>query len=138
MRAKLFGYAIVVCSLGSCVSTTQPDEGVIVTPLKTSYVRGEILSAEMTNRSDETVGFGACSLRLEQRIGSGWMLVGPEAVPCIDIMYSIAPGGVTTRQLTIEKSFSAGTYRLRETIYPGARLPTRTIRSAEFAVRDAA
>ena len=76
------------------------------------YAPGDTLSAELINRSDEAVGYGACSLRLEHLGGRTWSLVGPEEVPRIDVLSLPQPGGTRVLRLYLDPILEPGTYRL--------------------------
>jgi|SRR5687767_2771539 len=137
MTKKPVGIVFAFALFLGCSGTTDPYSNVTVVPSKGVYMAGELVTADIVNGSNETIGYGACALRLERREGSSWVLVGPEQLPCIDILYILESNATATRQVPIDKSSPAGTYRVRATIFPGTHLPTRDIRSAEVLVRDA-
>ena len=130
---SLFLLALAGCS----ASTAAPTDDVVLVPTKSVYAPGETVSAQLFNRSEDRIGYGACSVRLEHLSGSQWVLIGPEEVPCILILYVLEPASTRTLQTPLNQTLETGTYRLRQEILPHTRLPARMIHSPEFRLRNA-
>lgn len=98
-----------------------------------SYTRGEQGMVRLVNGSEDPVGHGACSLRLEQSNAAGWTAVGPDSGVCIAILYVVPTGG--TAEFSFETaSLAPGTYRYRLEILPDTQLPSTYIHSASFRI----
>ena len=137
-RSSIFSL-VYLLALAGCSGSTAPQPGdVVLIPTKSVYAPGETVSAQLFNRSDEQIGFGACSVRFEHLTGSQWVLVGPEQVPCIAILYVLEPASTRMMQIPLDQTLESGTYRLRQEILPHTSLPARTIYSPEFRLRNAA
>ena len=121
--------------LGACSALASPDGAVQVIPARRAYAAGEAVSATFVNASEERVGYGACSLSLERRAGGGWIRVAPEEVPCISILFVLEPGRSVPVQFALDAALPAGSYRLRQEILPGTRLPARDVYSPAIEVR---
>jgi hypothetical protein len=138
MNYRSFVVAFTVSSVLACSSSTDPFNAVTVAALANEYAPGQMVDARLFNGSNEAIGYGACALRLERRQGNAWVLVGPEMVPCIDILYILDSNASVTIQTRIDKSVPIGIYRVRATIYPRTQIPSGDISSREFIVRSAA
>lgn len=97
------------------------------------YSRDEEAVLQLRNRSDEDLGYGACSLLLERRTASGWRRVTPKPEYCILILYVVRSGGAAEFPVDFS-SFDRGTYRYRMVVMPGTNIPEITIISPEFVV----
>ncbi len=131
----LYLFALAGCS-GS--TALQARDDVVLIPTRSIYVPGEVVAAQLFNRSEQQVGYGACSTRLEHLVGSYWVLIGPEQVPCIGVLYVLEPASTRMLQLPLDQQLESGTYRLRQEILPLTSLPARRIYSPEFHLRNAA
>jgi hypothetical protein len=133
-------YALLyVLALPACSHSTAPQPSdVVLIPTKSLYTSGETVSAQLFNRSEEQIGYGACSLRLEHLAGSQWVLIGPEQVPCDLILYVLDPASTRIMQLPLDKALESGRYRLRQEILPQTNLPARKVHSPEFRLQNAA
>lgn len=132
LACSIFALALAGCS----ESTTAPSTGdVVLVPTRSAYAPGAMVSAQLFNRSEDRIGYGACSTRLEHRTGSQWVLIGPEEVPCIDVLYALEAGGTTTLEISLDPTLEFGVYRLRQEFLPQTQLPAQMIRSPEFEIR---
>ena len=105
---------IVAGLLTGCQTATGPlPGGVILTPSKTTYVPGEVVTAVVSNRSSSQIDTGACSLRAERHNRDQWELVGPEGVPCTLQLLLISANSDRTLRLTVPTPLTPGEYRLR-------------------------
>lgn len=102
-------------------------------PAKGSFARDEEATLQLKNRSDENLGYGACSLLLERRSAAGWSLARPEPEVCILILY-LLPSGEEVEFAIDFSSLDPGVYRYRMDLLPGTHLPETTIHSPEFVV----
>lgn len=136
---RYFVSPLLVLALSGCSGSTTPQTSdVVLVPTKNLYTSGETVSAQLFNRSQEQIGYGACSLRIERFEAAGWVLIGPEQVPCIAILYVLEGGNARILQLQLDPTLGAGIYRLRHEILPHTSLPVRYIRSPEFRLQNAA
>jgi hypothetical protein len=89
--AALFMSALLIsgCSL---LDTGGEGEGEIsLTTTKASFESGESVSATLSNRTSQSISFGACMESLDGFVEGQWASVyKPEA--CIDIAYFLEPG----------------------------------------------
>jgi hypothetical protein len=135
MRRFVFPLLSLLVLAGCSDSTASRTDDVLLVPTMNVYAPGESVSALLFPRSEQQIGYGACSVRLEHLTGSQWTLVGPEEVGCIMVLYVLEPASARTIQVPLSRTLEPGTYRLRQEILPGTRLPARMIHSPEFQVR---
>lgn len=134
LRRRLFVISALV--LAACSEAVAPNPaGIELAIDRPVYVAGESVSTQLINKSNESIGIGACDLRLERFSGGSWELVGPQSVLCIGIMYVIGAGGMREAILPLDAALPAGRYRLRQTIYPQTQLPTELVRSGPFQIQ---
>ena len=139
MRRSFISPLLYMLALAGCSGSTAPKaDDVVLIPTKSVYAPGETVSAQLFNRSEEQIGYGACSVRLEHLAGSQWVLIGPEQLPCIAILYVLEPTTTRMMQLPLDQTLESGTYRLRQEILPQTSLPVRRIYSPDFRLRNAA
>src|SRR5687767_9848620 len=94
---------LVMVALFGCSSSTAPQTGdVVLIPTKNVYTSGETVSAQLFNRSQAQIGYGACSLRIERFQAASWVLIGREDVPCISILYVLEGGNTRIMQLQLD------------------------------------
>ena len=130
---------LLMLALSGCSASTAPQTGdVVLIPTKNLYTSGETVSAHLFNRSQEHIGYGACSLRVERFEAASWVLIGPQQVPCIGILYVLEGGNTRIVQLQLDPTLESGIYRLRHEILPHTSLPARYIRSPEFRLQNTA
>jgi hypothetical protein len=130
---KRFVWAVLPFVVAACFSATEPRGlGVVLTPAKTVYIPGETITAELANNSPSPIGYGACALRLQRQQGPGWILVGPDEVPCIMVMIVLDPGAKRTLSLPIDPALPSGVYRLVFGYSPDTKLPDRVVYSLPF------
>lgn len=102
-------------------------------PGKARISSGEPAPVVLRNHSPNEVGYGACEPRLERQTRAGWVLIGPEAITCIAMMYVLPPHA--REELSLETAgLQAGTYRFRMAVYPKTSLPTQLIHSPSFEI----
>ena len=121
--------------VAGCSSSTGIQAGkVVVTPSKSVYAPGELVTARLSNGLSNGISFGGCSLRAERQVGSQWELVGPEGVPCT--MSLLFLGAYSERTLQLYDDLSvAGVYRLRFEFAPSPQLSIGEVaHSASFTV----
>lgn len=104
-----------------------------IVPDQDTFSRDAEATLRLENRSDEGLGYGACALRLERRIGSSWKPTAPESEACILILYVIGPGKHSEFEINLS-NLDPGTYRFQMDIMPGTSLPEITIESPVFNV----
>jgi hypothetical protein len=118
------------------MKATEPTAaGVEILPTRTAYVPGDTVQAQLLNRSGDRIGYGACSLSLEQQTASGWIRVSPRPGACIGILYVLEPGGRRDQLQVLDAALPPGTYRLRQEVMPHTSLPERSVLSPVFSVR---
>ena len=129
-------------ALGAVLACPEPSgprfDEIVLTPDREVYAPGDLITADLFNGSDIEIGFGGCDLRLEQRVGSQWQIVGPAHLPCLSILYGLTPGGRTTQTLRLATDLEPGDYRLRQRILPRTSLPARYVWSDVVRVGAAA
>lgn len=132
-------YSVFVVVFAGCSdSTGLGNSNVVLIPTKNVYSPSETVSAQLFNRSEEQIGYGTCSLRVEQLAGGRWNLIGPAEVACDALLIVLAPTSTRVMQLQLDPTLESGTYRLRLEILPNTNLPVRYIYSPEFRLRNAA
>jgi hypothetical protein len=137
MQIRLVLYSLSLLALAACSGATAPKaDDIVLIPTKSTYAAGETVSAQLFNRSQEQVGFGACSVRVEHLAASQWVLVGPEQIPCILLLIVVEPQSTRMLQVPLDQTLEAGTYRLRQDILPRTNLPSRRIYSPEFQLQN--
>ena len=102
-KSFTFPLLYLLALAGCSGSTALHANDVVLIPTKSIYAPGETISAQLFNRSEEQVGYGACSVRLEHLAGSQWMLVGPEQLPCISVLYVLEPASTRTLQVPLDQ-----------------------------------
>ena len=139
MRARIVFCSLFFSSIVGCSASTSPApaDDVVLMPAKSVYTAGQTVAVQLSNRSVDPIGYGACSLRLEYREASRWVLIGPEQVPCVLILYVVPPASARSLELPLPADLTPGTYRLRQEILPRTSLPSRTIYSPEFRLQSA-
>ena len=116
-----------------CTNTTAPGASdVILVPPKSVYTAGETISAQLYNRSDAAIGYGACSTRLEKSSGGEWIALEPLQL-CVAKLITLAAQTSRTLQFAVEPDIETGTYRLSHEL----TTPNRRIYSASFRVEGA-
>ena len=135
--SRPLAYLLALASAAACGSATFPDADLVLSPVRAEYTAGEPVEAELLNRSREPMGYGACSLHLERRVGNGWGRVDPPQA-CISILYVLEPGRRIDVLMPLRPELPTGEYRLQQQVLPGTRLPERLIHSPSFRVRGPA
>ena len=135
---KFLVYSVSVLALAGCSQSTEPkNDNVVIVPTKNVYAPGESVSAQLFNRSPEQIGYGSCSLRVEQLAGARWNLIGPAELACDAVLIILSPTSTRVMQVQLDPTLESGTYRLRLEILPNTSLPTRFIYSPDFRVGNA-
>jgi hypothetical protein len=126
---------LVLLAVGCSQATAPTAAGVDLLPEHTVYAPGDTVQAQLLNRSSDPIGYGACSLSLEQQTASGWIRVSPHPGTCIGILYVLEPGGRRAQLQVLDAALPPGTYRLRQQVMPHTSLPERNVFSPVFTVR---
>ena len=143
MRLKLLLQLLVAvapfCGMVGCASplgmggAPGVDAVLRIVPAQETFSRDDEASLRLENRSGEGLGHGACALRVERLLASGWQPVdeGPEY--CILLLYVVAPGEHADFRVDLS-GLEPGTYRYRMDVMPGTSLPEVTVDSPVFRV----
>ena len=83
----------------------------------------------------DDLGYGFCSLSLERETPEGWIQVSPTPEVCPGVLIVLTPGTRAARRQAIDPTLPPGSYRLRQQVMPGAKLPEISVVSAAFALR---
>ena len=119
----------------ACTAPTVDLWRVALLPARSGYAPGETVTATLINASEEPIGYGGCSLRLERRVRDGWQLIGPEELACYDILYVLEAGRAREFESQLSPDIESGLYRLHLRIMPRARLPAARVYSSAFRVQ---
>jgi hypothetical protein len=126
--------AFLIVSFAACSLPTGSDPVAVIRLASSSTLSGDTIRAELVNRSSEPVGYGACSLFLDQRAGDGWVAVAPERQYCILPLYSLASGSALPLKLLAPSSLPSGVYRLRHQIVPRRKGADIEVYSEPFTI----
>ena len=139
MRRALLPLIPVLMGLTALSSITGCSEklAVRVIPERTVYTQGQTLSAQFVNNSEDPIGYGACSLHLERKVGATWVSVNPSTGTCIGNLYTLEAGQERELRVPLEEDLAPGAYRLRQDILPRTSLPERSVYSPDFQVQRA-
>ncbi|HUF12674.1 MAG TPA: immunoglobulin-like domain-containing protein [Longimicrobiales bacterium] len=89
-------------------------EGIELRATASHYAAGDLATIRLTNHTDESIGYNLCMLRLERREPDGWVEIPfREALPCLAIVYSLAPGESDQFVVELPDSLAGGDYRAR-------------------------
>ena len=133
---RIPGIALLLAVAG-CASLTGSGDDLRIIPEDAVFSPNEQVTARFINDSRERVGYGACSLFLEVRVGGDWEPAAEPPRACIGILYVLEPG--ESEQVALPPRMTPlpeGRYRLRQEFMPGAVLPSASIWSEAFEVRD--
>ena len=130
----LLGLLLSATACSNLLDASEELDVLLVTD-RTEYVHGDTMEVHFINNSDESVGYGACSRSLERRTGGEWRPVFEEPQVCIAILYVLKPGERRVERQPVDATLPAGTYRLRQRIMPGRRVPEKRISSPTLTIR---
>lgn len=134
-RAILALLALLLGAAG-CSLTTQPASDDIQLRLEsTLFAAGDTVRADLINHTGDDLGYGFCSLSLERETPEGWIQVSPTPEVCPGVLIVLTPGTRAARRQAIDPTLPPGSYRLRQQVMPGAKLPEISVVSAAFALR---
>lgn len=116
-RRQLAWIGAAALAAAGCGGITSLSDDVWFTLLAVPERAGDPVVAELRNNSDETVGHGICSTRIERRGTDGWDETGGWERFCLAVIERLPPGGRVVFVDTIPTHFEAGTYRLSTPIH---------------------
>lgn len=134
MRRVLVGLLGLVL-LVACSSPVGSRLSVEVVPAQETFAPGERAMVLLVNHSEVNIGYGACEPRLERQTAGGWVLVGPEEIPCIGILHVLDARASRKIETTIGAELDTGVYRFRMAILPGTSPPDRKVHSPPFRIQ---
>lgn len=109
--------SVLVTACASSGAGVVSPEDVLLRPARTSFAAGESMDLEFWNRSDQALGYNACSgLILERRSGGDvWERVShqPPGSACTLELTTMAPGASTLVRIPPPASLAPGAYRVR-------------------------
>src|SRR5688500_8674806 len=103
-RSLVCMLALVVAACGSVTGASEEVRLVLQQP---AYLPGETVRAQFINQSEDQVGYGACSLNLERRVGGGWVKLEPLQL-CVSILYVLEPGETREVRLPLDATLENG------------------------------
>ena len=134
-----FSFTVLTSCAEPTASISRADSEAAIITTKTNYALGETVSAQLFNRSDRQLGYGACAVSLEKRYeGNKWLHVWPTSGGCIAILYVLDANSSRMLNTRLDSKLSSGVYRLRIQVSRESDRSVHSVYSPTFYVRDAA